>query len=269
MARINYPKGASIRNWRDLIGTIPHGYYSNPEYAVDWFSGHTIMGTADGKQITDLAPADQDAGHQGEGEKATVPFYGASLAKVISDLDKLSMSIRFSTDFKPVTPTYLRLGIFTLLPWSWDVGTLYIRTTNGGTPEVYHLNGHRVLHDAASGPGCSAGMCLGATDGWIEVGDKTRVVRITRTLYPIYTVPMVRFEQVDRSGKWFCRVLHSAWETDDTSQVCDTIDVGGNGVTFTLEERVCPDSSSVRTAAAHPAWATLSDAAVSKKNSAA
>ena len=122
----------------------------------------------------------------------------------------------FYSFFTPLPVYSLRVGHVTLLPYAWDRDSLYIETHNGGfEPERLLLAGAEVSHDNPVSPGCSAGHCLGATEGMVWVGDKDKRLLITTSPQDTYSVPLLRYSEPE-GEPLFCRLAYSLAETDDT-----------------------------------------------------
>ncbi len=202
-----------------LLGTLEHGYYDDIGYGVDYFSGHFIRQARDGAKTTDLEcaePVIEDGPHE-LSISIKIPLDIGTLFKtfVISKV-KGELEIKYRLKVSGLEASSLRLGIFTFMPEGFDHESLYYGSVNGGNgPENFLLQGSQVTQDEPVSQRVSASGCLGATEGWVAVGDKDKELRITTDKSELYSVPMVSYRQVD--DKFFLRIYHSIGEVDETA----------------------------------------------------
>lgn len=225
---INCLKGLAIESMtfkniclKPLIGTIPHGYYEDIKFGADYFTGHTIIQEAVRAKITDLKTViPKLSKNEGEGYvviRAGVQTRAGSIKKEIRFYffePKVDIFYKFDMSFS--YPVSARTGIVTLLPDSFDKKSLYYKTVNGGTnPEVFTIGKDAIRFSDPVNSLISANHCLGATEGWIELGDRQKHVRISADKARMYNVPMIEYCNI--SNSYFLRCLHSLKETDETS----------------------------------------------------
>src|SRR5262249_23697929 len=109
----------------------------------------------------------------------------------------------------------LRLGHVTLLPDAFDWQKLSLTTHNGGfEPERFSLHATTIEH---GGPVSFlvAGSCgLGMTEGWAELSDGRRGVRVEVDRETAPLVGLLTHREVGRS--LFCQLVLSMLELDDT-----------------------------------------------------
>lgn len=204
---------------RPLLGTLEHGYYDDIGYGTDYFSGHMIREARDGAKTTDLEvvePVIED-GKRELSISISIPLdIGTFFKTFIISKDKGELRVKYRLKVSGLEASSVRLGIFTFMPGGFDQGSLYYSSVNGGKgPESFPLQGHIVSHDVPVSQRVSASGCLGATEGWVAVGDKDKEVRITTDKAELYSVPMVSYHQVD--DKFFLRLYHSIGEIDETA----------------------------------------------------
>ena len=109
----------------------------------------------------------------------------------------------------------LRLGHITLLPEAFDWNTLALVTHNGGSaPETFPLNGQTIDHGAPVSFLVSASCGLGLTEGWAELSDGTRGVRIEVDRQAAPLMGLLTHREV--GGSLFCQLVLSMLELDDT-----------------------------------------------------
>ncbi len=202
-----------------LLGTLEHGYYDDIGYGVDYFSGHFIRQARDGAKTTDLERTEPviEEGLRELSISIKIPLDIGTIFKtfIISKV-KGELEIKYRLKVSGLEASSLRLGIFTFMPQSFDQESLYYGSVNGGSgPENFLLHGRTVTQDEPVSQRVSASGCLGATEGWVAVGDKDKELRITTDKSELYSVPMVSYRQVD--DKFFLRLYHSIGEVDETA----------------------------------------------------
>ena len=218
---------------RGGLGTIPHGYYSDPDYTADWYTGHVVAVAVDGTKVTDLNQSSQSGiiqtpwFHLGKGLGPVYPG-GNPVASCF-----ILRHNFISTNFPPLQ--YLRLGHFTLLPEYWDVDTLELGITVGGDPVVlWYPIKEDVSHDSPVSPKVSSRHCIGTDNVWLR--DKKRKLWIM-VEGDLHAVPLLSFKKFP-DGKWFCRVVYSLYERDETSWVMDRPDIEGKTITFKVDYEI-------------------------------
>jgi hypothetical protein len=130
---------------------------------------------------------------------------------------RVDLIVRFQ--WRDVVPAFFRLGRMALNPRAFDRGTLHYATTNGGEDiERFSLSGQKVGQDEPMGPEVSARGCLGATEGWVVVGDAERGLGFVTRPGQLYSVPMVHYEESEVDPEGFLMTLsYSLGEQDETS----------------------------------------------------
>lgn len=208
-----------------LIGTLPHGYYDDISLGADYYTGHTIIEMPGRSKITDLEKvrltlpvnySEHDDFISIKGEVDT--RLGTIYKEVQVYLSEMRLDISYSFDFKESLLAVFRTGIITLIPDAFDQDTLYYSTHNGGkTVESQKLKGHTISHGEPASAIVSTRHCLGATEGWVEIGDKDKKVKIYSDKSKLYNVPMLDYREVEHGG-YFIRLFHSIGEIDDTAK---------------------------------------------------
>lgn len=202
-----------------LCGTLPHGFYDDIQLGSDWYSGHTVLEALGQPKVTDLSPAAYRLEEGSEGSRVTgrIETGLGPLTKIVFLSHReaaLTMEYRF--DWSRVPPGSLRLGFVTLHPEAFDKDSLEYRTHNGGYEgESFFLEGHRVNHGEAVSFLVSASQAVGLTEGWIEIGDSRRHLRIEVDQTLSALVGLVTYREC--TGGYFCRLAFSARELDDTT----------------------------------------------------
>lgn len=224
--RLNVRRGLAIDALGELgqpplIGTLPHGYFDDISLGADFYSGHTVVEMPGRRRVTDLGPApptwDID-------ESACTVVVRGRIDTPIGPIEKelhvsenppaVRIRCRFHWTRLPVAS--IRTGYVTLLPDAFNAGSLFFRTHNGGREaETFAVSGRNVAHERAVSALCSSTQVLGATGGWVEVGDHRRVVRVEIDRTVSAAVPMVTFRTVGNA--FFFRLAWTVGEYDDTT----------------------------------------------------
>lgn len=226
-----------------LLGTLEHGYYEDIELGADFFSGHLINVQRDGRKVTDLVQVRPEIEKEGGRISITgrIPLEMGILWKRY-EIDLARPTLRLTYDLKTngLSASSLRLGIFTFFPHAFHRDSLFFEAINGGSAvERTTLKGHIVAHDKPVSPSISASSCLGATEGWVSVGDRQKKIIIRADKARLFSVPMVRYQETERDhgpkGKenknFFFRIIHSIGEVDDTAY---SIWRGHNSISFDI-----------------------------------
>ena len=108
-----------------------------------------------------------------------------------------------------------RLGHVTLLPEAFDWQGLALTTHNGGSaPERFALLGAHVDHGAPVSFLVSASCGLGMTEGWAELSDGKRKIRVEVDRETAPLLGLLAYREVGKS--LFCQLTLSMLELDDT-----------------------------------------------------
>ena len=202
-----------------LCGTLKHGFYDDIHWGADFYSGMTVMEAPGRPKLTDLDHVDPDVRRDAGGDvivEAAVPTDLGRIVKTIRvSRDAVALTYRLEWPALPVGS--LRLGDITLHPHAFERATLFYRCANGGTrPDTFALNDRSVGHGDNVSFLVSASHAIGITDGVVELGDRTRTLRIEVDNASAALVGMVTYQPV-RDG-YFCRLSFSAAEVDETRQ---------------------------------------------------
>lgn len=223
-------KGAAIRDLvfpalseTVLAGTISHEFYDQMELSTDQFSGHAIIFDRSRGKVTDLAKVTLQRPAHSERFPVRIPLR----AKIITPIGELykeylvycgepRLDIQYHFRFRDLSPQSLRLGMLTFNPGAFERDSLYLATVNGGEDfEVFPLAGARLAQGDPVDLRISSSHCLGATDGWISLGDEEKGVAVINDRNSLYSVPMVHYHDTKKS--YYLRVYNSLCEKDETS----------------------------------------------------
>ncbi|MDE3225711.1 MAG: hypothetical protein KGN30_09910 [Nitrospirota bacterium] len=206
-----------------LCGWVPHGYFEDIAYGVDWFTGDVVLVQKNGRQVTDLAQSTIEWPDGG-----AWPIAVPVRVKTVTPIGEIIKTYRFYQavprvdviyDFRwrDIEPLSLRAGIVTALPTAFAQASAFYATVNGGTTiEQFALNGHAVTHGQAVNSLITARHGLGATEGWVSMGDADKGVATILRKYHTYAIPMVEYRELDEG--LFFQITHSLGETDETAR---------------------------------------------------
>ncbi|MEZ4218394.1 MAG: hypothetical protein R3E88_18095 [Myxococcota bacterium] len=205
-----------------LVGTLPHGSFDAIAFTPDFYSGHVVLEAGAGGKCTTLAAAERtdvasDGVLRGECAFSVRTPVGLWRTRYRAYRYRARLDVVHELELRDVDVRSLRLGIATLLPAAFDRRTLRLRAVNGGDVVEEHAiaRGARIEQGRAVSSTVSATSCLGATEGWVSLGDAVRGVAVVGDRAAVAVAPMLDVCDVDES--FFARISHSAAETDDTT----------------------------------------------------
>jgi hypothetical protein len=223
-ARLDRRRGLAIQraafapDFTPLIGGIPHGHYDDIALQADWYTGDCVFEAPGEPKVADLEWAPTKISRQADGAvivQAGIPTALGPVRKTMTfhaDSPRIDFAIEFQ--WESWGRGSLRLGHITLLPGAFDTESLNFITTNGGPPERFALAGQTVEHGAPVSFLVSASCALGLTEGWLELGDASHVVRIE---VDREEAPLIAFLIHRMAGEQlFCQIVLSALELDDS-----------------------------------------------------
>ncbi len=212
-----------------LLGTIPHGSFPDIALGSDYFSGHSILITQDAAQYTDLSfkvrqvESFKEKGKIHIRNRTPIEIPGLSIIKTFI-IDSAGLQIVYDFYARDLRPASLRMGIWTIMPHSFDRDSLYVKTCLGGSlPESFKLAGSKILQDQPANHIVTARHCLGCTDGRILIGDNKKELAISVDQAQLYSVPLLHYEEclsdcMDDPA-YLCRIYFSLCERDDVANV--------------------------------------------------
>jgi hypothetical protein len=206
-----------------LAGTVPLGAFAPIELAADWYTGGFVLWDAAGCKHTDLAPTTIRPLLAPGAAPIRIPLvarvagpWGELWKTILVYRDLARVDVRYHLVLRDQRPRSLRLGVLTLDPAAFAPAGLRYATVNGGHDvEVFGLAGARVAQHEAVSPSVSARGCLGATEGWVDVGDEGKGVTVAWDPAVLAAAPLVQHEPAGERA--LTRVFLSLAESDDTA----------------------------------------------------
>jgi hypothetical protein len=206
-----------------LIGTLPHGHFDDIALQADWYTGNSVFESPGEHKVTDLEWCQARLWREGDDVLAfaRLDTLKGPIEKTLrfhANAPRIDFDLAFHWD--DWGKGSLRLGYLTLLPEAFDWDKLSLTTHNGGKDcETFSLAGVTVDHGAPVSFLVSASHGLAMTEGWAEIGDDERRLRIevdrcTAPLLGLLTHKRVR-------SSLFCQLALSALELDDTRKPTD------------------------------------------------
>jgi glycosyl hydrolase family 57 len=223
-------RGAAVRSLAfpalagaPLAGTLAQGAFAPIELAADWYSGHLVLIDADGSKHTDLEPTTIGPDLAPASCQLRVPLsarvagrFGELWKTIYVYRDEPRVDVRYHFACRDLRPRSLRLGMLTLDPAAFDPATLAYASTNGGEDvERFALGATRVAQHDPVGLAISARGCVGATEGWIDVGDAEKGVTVVHDPAVLAAVPLV--QHTPAGERALTRVFLSLAESDETA----------------------------------------------------
>ncbi len=204
-----------------LVGTLPHGSFDTIEYTPDFYTGHAVAVTEAAMKVSDLAQVASARVVDDGPVRTVVEFQTATPLGEWTKLYRLyrhhpRLDLVHVLRFHEARLQSLRLGTLTLLPDAFQADQLAYACVNGGRePEAFRLGPDAVLaQQAPVSPSVSATSCLGASEGWVALGDGRRGVAVIADRALAAAVPLLEHRRVD--GRPFLRLHHTIAESDET-----------------------------------------------------
>ena len=222
-ARLDRRRGLAIHRLAfngdvPVVGGLPHGHFDDIALQADWYTGNCVFEQPGEPKITDLEWAETQLSQDGDDVlvTGTIPTPLGPIQKTLrfhADAARVDFDIAFHwADWGKGS---LRLGHVTLLPDAFDWEQLALTTHNGGlTADHFALHGTEVDHGAPVSFLVSASCGLGMTEGWAELSDGNRGVRVEIDRETAPLLGLLTHRAV--GGSLFCQLALSMLELDDT-----------------------------------------------------
>jgi hypothetical protein len=206
-----------------LIGGLPHGHFDDIALQADWYTGDCVFEAPGEHKVTDLEWCAARSWRTEDGDIF-------AFARIETPKGPIEKTMRFSASEPRVDfdlafhwPDWgkgsLRLGHITLLPEAFDWAKLSLTTHNGGKEaETFFLKDAEIDHGAPVSFLVSCSHGIGMTEGWAELGDGKRRIRVETDRA---TAPLLGLLTHRRAGgSLFCQLALSALELDETRKPC-------------------------------------------------
>jgi hypothetical protein len=241
-ARLDRRRGLAIHSlsfapdFTACIGGLAHGHFDDISLQADWYTGDCVLETPGEPKVTDLEWAVTKAGRVSGGDicvRGTIQTPKGPIDKTMrfhAREPRVDFDITFH--WQEWGKGSLRVGHITLLPdaFTWD--ELKLVTHNGGfVPDAFNLAGQNVEHGAPVSFLVSASCGLGMTEGWAELGDGTRTIKVEIDRETAPLLGLLTHRKV--GGSLFCQLALSVLELDDTRRP-DPYREGPRRVRFSL-----------------------------------
>jgi hypothetical protein len=222
-ARLDRRRGLAIEQLAfggdiPCVGGLPHGYFDDIALQADWYTGDCVFEQPGEPKITDLDWAQSEIAQDGE-DILVSGTIATPLGPIEKHLRFHGRQARVDFDLTFHWPQWgkgaLRLGHITLLPQAFELEQLAFATQNGGfAPEHFALHGAIVDHGAPVSFLVSASCGVGMTEGWAELYDRNRFVRVEVDRETAPLLGLLTHRRV--GGSVFCQLVLSMLELDDT-----------------------------------------------------
>lgn len=206
-----------------MAGTVPQGVFAPIDLAADWYTGNVVLHDASGAKHTDLEATTLVALAAPEACPIRIPVaarvagpWGELWKTVYVYRDVPRLDVRYHFAFRDQRPRSLRAGVLSLDPAAFRPSALRYVTVNGGRDvERFPLGATRVSHHEPVSFAVSARGCLGATEGWVDVGDDERGITVAYDPAALAVAPLV--QHTPAGDVALTRVHLSLAESDDTA----------------------------------------------------
>ena len=205
---------------QSLIGFLEHGTFDDTHLSPDFYSGHTISFDRNGNKSTDLIKTQISMQYDDKSirtklfSKLKLPF-GNLIKEFFVYKNSPMIDLKYTFYFKDFRPGSFRTPIFTLNPKSFAKNELSYSLHNGGELESYNMSGELISQDESTDPRFSNSGCHGATNCFIDLGDRKKGITIFSDKSKWYSVPLVNYRELNND--YFARISNSFMELDDTS----------------------------------------------------
>lgn len=201
-----------------LIGTLEHGFFDDISLGADFYTGHVVVVQADGRQATDLSEPEYTVSRQDSAVEVTSSVHNGSIMfQRYLRFNNACLAIEQTVELQQRNYFSVRAGHITFVPDGWDAASLFVETHNGGAvPERFPLGDRPIDYNRSVSHFVSAEHGLGATEGWVRIGDARRSIKIEHDLKAAALIPRIIFVPTS-NATFFLRIQYSAAEHDDTT----------------------------------------------------
>ncbi|MGI2216263.1 glycoside hydrolase [Shewanella baltica] len=203
----------SSQGFEPIIGTLSHGYFDHISYGADFYSNHLLLERfRDRDRVADLNRVEYQLG---ELDGCLVIFCKQSLNSggLIKwyKLDNESLYTGFCFEDSHRPEASVRLGFMTLLDCEQRA---WYQTRLGGHQDEFFQITDDMDQGAAVSSIVSSSSALGATNGTISFGSKTRGIHISWNPANCAALPMISSKKIN--NQYLNRLWFSLAEADET-----------------------------------------------------
>jgi hypothetical protein len=222
---LNKQKGLSVHELvikkngsQPLIGTIGHGFYEDIAMGADFYTGHAVIERMAEHKITDLHKSeleitDRDSIIKIRSEVVQEGYVFRNQISAYPEGILFKKTIKISEKGK----TVIRPFCFTFIPDSWDKGSLFVESHNGGKEaERFYLTGQNLTHGHIYSTLISSRHGFGNTEGKFIVGDKNKNISFQCDMTQAALIASIVY--IEMNDNYFFRIQYSASELDETRQ---------------------------------------------------
>jgi len=197
-----------------LVGTLPHGYFDDIDWAADFYSGNTVIEMPAERRVTDLERVEPRVERHPD-RVEVVARVETALGTLVKRVDVYADSVELSYGLSGLGERplgSLRTGILTLCPESFGP-ELALTCASGGDPERLPV-GDACDHGRSVSALISAGGALGASDGKLSLDDGRISLELCWPMSEAAALPLFTCQSIE--GKRFLRIAFSLGEVDET-----------------------------------------------------
>lgn len=224
--KLNINRGCSIEKFIDhriskefLFGSVPHGYFNDILYGVDFYSGHMVIEPLGKHKITDLSKPKIDIEEKKDAIIVNCKFNikkGKILKKIIFDNINNKVGIYYKIDILKNINGSIRLNYITLNPKNFKKNLFFETNLGGKIKEKFLIRNKNFDHGSPVSHLISANQALGLTENIINIGEKNKSLNIEIDRNFDNQIALISFKKI--KNKNFFRLYFSLKEHDDTTK---------------------------------------------------
>ena len=226
-ARLDRRRGLAVKwlafgNETPCIGGLPHGHFDDIALQADWYTGDCVLEQPGESKITDLEWAETEIARDALGNTVVQGRIATPLGPIDKRLcfhneaPRLDFDLTFNWNGLAQGLAQAR-ATSRCSPMRSTARYLMLMTHNGGLDaERFALHGETVEHGAPVSFLVSASCGFGLTEGWAELSDGMRGIRVEVDRETAPLLGLLTHREV--KGRLFCQLMLSMLELDDTSR---------------------------------------------------
>jgi len=207
------------QDFTPVIGTLQHGYFDTIALGADYYSGGVIIEYPEKRRrITDLERVEPEIIEVRDGLQLLVRIptsFGEIVKTVTAHRRRESISLGYSFPRWQRMRGVIRVGMITLFPEAFT-DPITVACVNGGPAAEYFTLDRPCDHSAVSSTLVSCMTGLGATDGTLVIGDRTRRLVIGWDPAQCAVMPMIVHKLAKPNP--LTRIIFSLQEIDESAR---------------------------------------------------